>query len=161
MTAGSALQQVLRHPECAEGIVWTRRRVASQEVVFRQGEDAREVYIVLSGLVQVVGDVELNQARKIQSGFFELGSGAIFGELALFDRKPRSASVMAVSDSELAVIDGDALLAFFDRHPEIGYSVLREMMTVMIERLRKTNKKLFSLFAWGLKAHDIDQHLGS
>lgn len=155
----STLEQLLTHPDCAEGVLWQRQRVKSKAMVFRQGDTGRDVYVVLSGVVQVVGAVELEGQRRINSGFFELGSGAIFGEFALFDSKPRSASVMAVNDCELAVIDGQALLNFFDNHPDIGYVVLKELIALMIERLRKTNSKLFSLFAWGLKVHDIDKHL--
>ncbi len=155
----STLEQLLAHPSCAEGVLWRRQRIKSKQMVFHQGDTSRDVYVVLSGLVQVVGAVELEGQRRIKSGFFELGSGAIFGEFALFDSKPRSASVLAVVDSELAVIDGHALLKFFDSHPDIGYEVLKELLAIMIERLRKTNSKLFSLFAWGLKVHDIDKHL--
>lgn len=155
----STLEELLTHPDCAEGVLWRRQRVTSKAMVFRQGDTGRDVYVVLSGVVQVIGAVELEGQRRINSGFFELHSGAIFGEFALFDSKPRSASVMAVNDCELAVIDGQALLSFFDSHPDIGYQVLKELIALMIERLRKTNSKLFSLFAWGLKVHDIDKHL--
>ena len=155
----STLEQLLEHPDCAQGVMWWRQHVKANEVIFREGDKGRDVYVVLSGLVRVVGAVELEGQRKISSGFFELGSGAIFGELALIDRRPRSATVMAVGDCELAVINGEALLRFFDSHPDIGYKVMTELMAVMTERLRKTNSKLFSLFAWGLKVHDIDQHL--
>ncbi len=155
----STLEKLLTHPDCAEGVLWQRQRVKSKEMVFRQGDTGRDVYVVLSGVVQVIGAVELEGQRRINSGFFELGSGAIFGEFALFDSKPRSASVMAVNDCELAIIDGQALLSFFDSHTDLGYVVLKELIALMIERLRKTNSKLLALFAWGLKVHDIDKHL--
>ncbi|MCA1805679.1 MAG: hypothetical protein LC646_10165, partial [Xanthomonadaceae bacterium] len=71
----------------------------------------------------------------------------------------RSATVVAVEDAELVVIDGEQLLRFFDANPEIGYNMLKKMLSVTVGRLRSTNKKLVSLFVWGLKAHRIEQHL--
>ena len=83
----------------------------------------------------------------------------MFGELALFDQRTRSASVMAVTDCELAEISGAQMLQFLDDHPAVGYPVLKELITTLVQRLRSTNKKLFSILAWGLKARGLDQHL--
>ncbi len=155
----AAIKDLFDHPDFKEGIHWRRQLVTSGQMVFREGDGGREVYLILQGRVRVVGEVALESERRIQPGICDLPQGALFGELALFDQGPRSASVSVVEDGELAVIDGDRLLEFFDTNPELGYRILMRLLSVVVGRVRATNKKLVSLFAWGLKAHGIEGHL--
>ncbi|ROR34716.1 Crp/Fnr family transcriptional regulator [Inmirania thermothiophila] len=157
--AGEALAELLRHPGFAEGGPWRRRVLAAGEAVLREGERSGRVYLVLRGRVRVLGEVRLEGNRPLHPGFRDLGEGEVFGELALFDGRPHSATVVAVDEAEVAEIDGAAMLAFLDAHPEIGYRVLRGFLETLAERLRATTQKAVALFAWGLKAHDIDRHL--
>lgn len=152
----SALQALLDHPDFHEGSHWHRRAIPAQESVFQEGDEGRDVYWVLRGSLRVVGDVEVEPQRRVRPGICDLPTGAVFGELALFDAGPRSATVTALEDAEIAVLDGPRLLDFFEQHPELGYRIMRELLAVVVRRMRKTNKKLVSLFAWGLKAHQIE-----
>ncbi|WJW74479.1 cyclic nucleotide-binding domain-containing protein [Thiohalobacter sp. IOR34] len=154
-----SLLDLLEEPAFAEGEFWQRRRYGPNQVLFREGEPGSELFVLLAGAVRVTGDLDLEAGRHIHPGVCDLQAGAVFGEVVLFDAGPRSATVTTLEASEVAVIDGDRLLAFFERHPEIGYPVLRQLMAVMVQRLRQTNKKVLALLAWGLKVHDIDQHL--
>jgi len=114
---------------------------------------------VLEGGLRVFGRVDLEDQRKIHPGFGELGQGDVFGELVLFDDLPRSATVTSLSEVELAVIRAEDLLAFLDQHPESGYPIMKELLYIVVQRLRQANQRIFSLFAWGLKARGIDGHL--
>ena len=154
-----SLRALLRHPEFVEGQHWSRECFQSNQAIVEEGNVGSQIYLVISGRVRVLGDVSLGEDRRIRPGFFDLEVGEVFGELALFDREPRSASVVAITDCELAVIDGDRLLEFLDDHTDIGYQVLKDLVSALVGRLRKTNRKLFSLMAWGLKAHGLDEHL--
>lgn len=154
-----SLRALLQHPEFVEGQHWSRQRFAANQPIVEEGTLGSQIYLVLAGRVRVLGDVALDEGRRIRPGFFDFDAGEVFGELALFDREPRSASVVAVTDCELAVIDGDRLLAFLDRHRDLGYDVFKDLVSALVVRLRKTNRKLFSLMAWGLKAHGLDEHL--
>ncbi len=153
------LRALLEHPDFVEGQHWSREWYLAHQPIVEEGATGSQVYLLLDGKVRVLGDVALDEARHIRPGFFEFETGEVFGELALFDHGPRSASVVAVTDCELAVIDGDRLLAFLDQHRELGYEVLQELVGALVVRLRKTNRKLFSLMAWGLKARGFDEHL--
>lgn len=154
-----ALQSLLQHPEFVEGRDWYRAEYPANHCLFRAGDPGGEVYVLLEGRVRVTGDVSLDNDRHIRPGVCDLESGAVFGELALFDAGPRSAGVTTLSPVELAVIDGAGLLHFFDTHPEIGYRVLREIIETVVARLRQTNDKVWSLLAWGLRVHSIDRLL--
>lgn len=150
---------LLEHPQFLEGEDWVRRSLAAGETVFREGDPGQELYVVLAGTVRVIGQVEIGDERRVHPGMCDLAAGSFFGELALFDGEARSARVETLADTELAVINGERLLAFFDVHPEIGYRFLRQVMSTLVARLRRTNRKVESLLAWGLRAHQIDSHL--
>jgi CRP-like cAMP-binding protein len=95
----------------------------------------------------------------MRPGIWEVKTGDIVGELAVFDDRPRAASVVGVTDGEAIAIDGPALCRFLDEHPDLGYRVLLEILTGLVERLRASNQRLETVFAWGLRAHGIDRHL--
>ena len=151
--------RLLFHDDFPEGDCWRRRHYTAGEVIFREGDSGREVYLVLGGRVEVSSQIQLDGNRHVQPGFWGLGKGGVFGELAMFDDGPRSATVVTLSDCELAVLNGERLLAFLEQHPDIGFPLLLEFIRLLVGRLRSTNKKMVSLFAWGLKVHEIDRHL--
>ena len=155
----AALFNLLEHPEFPESGCWHRQVFDENQPVFEEGDHGREVFLILAGKVRILGNVDLDDQRKIQPGFSELEKGHVFGELAAFDQAPRSATVVTLEETTLAVIDGDKLIQFLDEHPEIGYPIFKELIDTLVSRLRKANKRIFSLFAWGLKAKDIDKHI--
>lgn len=155
----ASIFNLLDHPQFNEGRDWHRRAVRGNEVVFPEGDTSRDVYLILSGRVRILGNVDLDDQRRIHPGFSELGPREMFGELPIFDGQPRSASVMALEDTVLAVLDGERLMAFLDQHPDLGYPIFKELILTLVARLRKANQRIFSLFAWGLKSHGLDEHL--
>lgn len=140
------------------GIV-QRRQCAPNEKIITQGDHDRFMYVVESGQVRVNGRVDLEGSRHIQPGLVDLGPGAVFGELNLFDAGERSASVVAVDDCVLLRIDSADLTPFLDEHTDLGYQLLRHCFQVLTERLRMADKRIEGLFGWGLKAHGIERHL--
>lgn len=134
-------------------------RCAANETIVRKGDSDRHLYVVESGRVRVYGRVGIEGDRHIQPGLVDLGPGAVFGEFNLFESAPRSASVVAIEDSVLLQIDGSRLDAFFQMYPDLGLVILRDLYQVLTQRLRKADERIEGLFAWGLKAHGIEQHL--
>jgi len=159
MGDGISLSDLLQTPEIEEGSFWSHRNVVVGETIIHKGEKSSDAYLILSGQVSVVGEVSLDQSRHIKPGVSELGEGDVFGELSMFDHKPRSATVIAATDVHLAVIDGQGLMAYFDQHPDVGYPVLKSLLLTMTGRLRKADKRMLFLFSWGLKAHGINGDL--
>ncbi len=159
MTTPSPLDMLLEHPEFREGVDWKTSRARPNQVIFREGDHGRTIYLIQSGCVRLMGRMDLDKERYVQPGFGDLYVGDVFGELPLFDSQPRSASVIAVTECELIEINSESLIAFLDQHPDIGYQVLRHFYHMLVHRLRKANNKIFSLFAWGLKNCGITEHL--
>jgi CRP-like cAMP-binding protein len=151
--------EVLINPELLTLGVAERRAFAAGDPIIVEGADDRSVYLLEQGAARVSERIEIDDARHIQPGLCDLAPGDIFGELGLFEPGPRSASVVAVEPCQVLVFDAEKLSAHFEAHPDQGYAVLKGLFSVLNQRLRKADKRLGSLFAWGLKAHGIDQHL--
>jgi serine/threonine protein phosphatase PrpC len=106
---------------------------APGELLVEQGSPGTSMFVILEGDVAVrVNGVEV--AR--------LGAGEHFGELALSDEQPRSASVAAVTFGSAISVSAEQLREFCRREPELGNEVLWKMMRVLGLRLRQTNARI-------------------
>jgi len=97
------------------------------DVVFREGDEAKELFVIKNGRVRVqIGN------RTVT----ELGQDNIFGEMALIDSEPRSATVTAITDVELVPVSEKQFLFLVSQTPFFALKVMR----VLAQRLRLTNK---------------------
>src|SRR6516225_6819829 len=106
------------------------------DLVFSQGEPGVSMYVVQSGAVQIY----LPSAEKDLPPVVlkDLRTGEYFGELALFDDKPRSASVRVMVDTVLLELTREQLAEHLGRSPKAAMTIL----SLMSERLRETNAML-------------------
>jgi CRP/FNR family cyclic AMP-dependent transcriptional regulator len=96
------------------------------QVIFSAGDAGREMFIVRAGSVDLrIGDTLLET----------VGQGGIFGEMALVDPAPRSATAVAGPDCALVLLDVAAFNDLVRRVPGLALEVMR----VMAGRLRRTN----------------------
>ena len=153
------LENVFDHPDFREDRYWSRQRFTANETIITGGEQGRELFLIRRGSVRVTGRAQLEQGGVIHPGFCDLGPGNVFGEVGLLPGMTRMATVMAITDCELAVLDGAGLLEFFDAHPGIGYRVMLAMYAQTASRLDQTNQQLLRMLAWGLRVHKIEDHL--
>ncbi len=154
-----ALRRLLDSPDFIEGDAWRTCEFQQHKEIISEGDEAVDLYLLLTGTVRVVGTAKLDEARTVRPGYSDLEVGAVFGEMSLFDDGERSGSVIAVTDCTLAAINVHALSVYMDEHPDVGYPILKQFIENMVARLRKANQRVTSLFAWGLKAHGIDEEM--
>ncbi|MBX3653411.1 MAG: cyclic nucleotide-binding domain-containing protein [Ramlibacter sp.] len=83
-----------------------------------------------------------------------LGSGSLFGELGVLDGKPRSATVTAVTDMDIAVLDRPAMARLIETVPDVACALMGAIMARVAERLRATNVKVKTLTAQNLALLD-------
>jgi CRP/FNR family transcriptional regulator, cyclic AMP receptor protein len=96
------------------------------QVIVREGDPSGIMYVVVEGEVDIVlRDNVVNS----------LGPGGIFGEMALVDHQPRSATAVAKTDCKLASIDERRFCFLIQQTPNFALSVMR----VMAARLRSKN----------------------
>ena len=118
---GRELRIVARHAEAV--------RLPAGSVLFREGDDGDAFFIVLDGKVEVrKGSAD----RRVNT----LGAGASFGELALLDAAPRSASVVAATDLELAVIGARIFRTLLRELPTISERLLAALAGELREARR-------------------------
>ncbi len=115
------------------------------ETVFTERSSGAEVYIIKQGRVCI----ELGLKGKPNTATIQrLGVGQIFGELALVDRRSRSATAICESDCEIITIERDRLDELFEQDSRLGYIVMRNLAQLLAERLRRTDLMLVASVLW-------------
>ena len=120
------------------------RKYPKTEAIFVQSSPGKEVYIVKKGKVNI--NIELiwqTDHRTIR----QFTDGDIFGELAILDQRPRSATAICDSNTEVITINCDGLWDLFERNNHIGYIVIRNLATMLSTRLRNANLQLITSVA--------------
>jgi CRP-like cAMP-binding protein len=153
------LKDMLESPQFPEGSAWKRIRYNSNDIVVKEGDEGDSLFFVEEGELSVTRRVGLGDNKHIQPGVGKLKAGAIFGESCLHSSLPRIASVTAITEVQLLEISGESLGIFLDDNPVKGYLFYKKLFEAVIGRLNNVNQTVESLMAWGLKAHEIDQHL--
>ena len=104
-----------------------RREYQAGDVIFQAGEAASEFFIVRDGTVAI----------EVNGSIVErLGSSEIFGEMALVEAKPRSATVIAETDCVVVPISEKQFLAMVEYAPSFSLAVIR----TLAHRLRQANE---------------------
>jgi CRP-like cAMP-binding protein len=109
------------------------------EAIFTQGQPGDTMYIVREGFVEVVIGHGVDGPDTPKS-IINLGTGQVFGEMALVDRGLRSASVRSVT--ERTVLDGirrDAFMQVCESDTQLGFTVMRNMAADLSFKLRHRN----------------------
>jgi len=117
-----------------------RREYQQTEPIFRMGDPGLGMYIIITGRVEIVDDSD-EQSRRLAI----LDEGAFFGDLALLDESPRSASALALESCEIIGFFRPDLLDMLQRKPKLGIKILFNLAKVVGERLRQTNAQLTEL----------------
>lgn len=113
-----------------------KRVVKAHTVLFQEKDAGSEFYIIISGAVKIY--TSRDGEDKVLS---IITQGDSFGELALLDGKPRSASAATLEDSVLFVLDKPNFLDVLQEHFDITIAILQELS----QRLRDTNQHIHDL----------------
>ena len=106
------------------------------EVVFEEGDSGRHLYLVLDGAVLIRKEGDL-----VATVLGEVHAGEMFGEIALLDSRPHSATAIAVGPTEIALYDRETFLESLRRDPELALRVIASLA----QRLRSTNDQLLKV----------------
>ena len=109
------------------------RKFSPGEVILREGDSSKDMYIIQVGKVKIVkkmagNDIELATLEK----------GDFFGEMSLLESEPRTASIIAESPCNVLVIQAGGLLVRLRRDPTLAF----EMLQKLSNRIRKMNERL-------------------
>jgi len=119
-----------------------RARVAEVELtrgkrLFAEGDPGDRLYVILDGKIKLTRAAPDGRENLLSV----LGPGDMFGELSLFDPRPRTASATALTDTRLAAMAHDALRPWLTGRPEVAMHLLR----ALAQRLRRANDVMADL----------------
>ena len=126
----------------------THHKLTENEVLFHRGDRGDALYIIDEGRLKIVreeqqgGEVILNHC----------GPGEAIGEMSLFDQEPRSASVIAVTASEVLQLKRDAFFELLDQRPDVSLVLLQSLSS----RLRFASTYIQKAIEWSKKIAEGD-----
>jgi CRP/FNR family transcriptional regulator len=135
LLAGVPLFSQLSRPELERiAQVAVPRSFPRDTRVFHEGDHGDACYIVRRGTCRVTREHPDGRAITLAN----LGPGAIFGELAMFDGERRSASVEALEDTDLLALPGSDVRSLIREHPEMAEKVV----VALTRRIRDANERI-------------------
>lgn len=102
--------------------------------LFHSGETGDSMYLIDNGRVRI----SIRDADGRDVTLAELAGGDFFGEMALFDGKPRSADATVIEDARLAILSRRNFLSFVRGNPDVAL----KMLSAVTDRLRRTDQLL-------------------
>jgi CRP-like cAMP-binding protein len=106
------------------------------EVLFREQEEGREMFVLQSGKVRLT-----RRIRGAEKFLADLGPGEFFGEMAILNNKPRSATATVVEEAQLLVIDPKTFEAMIKTNTEIAVRMIKKLA----KRLDDANEQIETL----------------
>jgi len=106
---------------------------ADGEIIFKEGEKGEVMYVIQSGEVKITKKLVSDHTT-----IATLQSGEIFGEMALFDKLPRSATAMASGEARVLSIDKKKLFSTISHDPTLAFKIIETMS----QRIRRLDENL-------------------
>ena len=120
----------------------THRAWKRGDVVFREGDPGQELYLISAGAASVT--LQLAGLGR-QSRLATFSAGTVFGELALLDPSPRSATIVADDDLVCYVLTEEAFERLRKDHPRIAIALLTNLGRELTRRLRRATRTIYQL----------------
>lgn len=106
-------------------------------VIFKEGDHGEEMYVIIEGEVEIRKRTSSASTKTL----IVFHTGDIFGEMALVEKKPRSASAVTIKPSRLLVMNEALLESMIKKNPDFAMKMIR----ILSERLRKANSLIQSI----------------
>ena len=139
--------QILERTKWADEFSWEDIRTICQYIrpvsakkgatIFKEGSREESLGIIVKGAIDILkqGDDEIKRIVRLKSS-------QTFGEMALLDGEPRSASGVASEDTIIFFLSRKNLLDIASDHPKLGFQILWKISKLLSQHLRKTTGKL-------------------
>ena len=105
------------------------------EAIFAEGDFSQELYIVVTGAIDIVKDRGAPTERVLNT----LRSGDFFGEMAIFESAPRSAAALTQDETELLVLDPEKFKQTIYQKPDMAFEIFRELSARLRRREESAN----------------------
>jgi CRP-like cAMP-binding protein len=128
------------------------RDLRKRQILFREDDRGDEMFIVRRGTMLISKAV----TGKVEQVLVRVEPFDFFGEMSLFDGSPRSATAQAETDVELLILGRDSLQAMTETAPHAAAAFFHAMVTVFMDRLRRSTQQVAEATSWGLEATGLD-----
>ena len=118
------------------------RSFAAGDSICRLGDHGDSMMAVIVGIVRISRPT----SRGKEIILADLGSGELFGEIALLDGKPRSANVVAVTNCELMFLERRNVIPFLERNP----TTCMKLMEILCARIRRSDERMSDIAFFNL-----------
>src|SRR5689334_16568561 len=119
------------------------RKLKKDDVLMRKGETGDSLFLIHEGWVKIVTEDSKGDELILN----KCGPGEAIGEMALLDRGPRSATVIATEDASVLELKQDAFQEIMDQRPDVSLSIIRKYS----ERLRFATTYIEKAIDWSQK----------
>ncbi|MFA6504929.1 MAG: diguanylate cyclase [Treponemataceae bacterium] len=123
----------------------SKRSFLPGQTIFRENESGAELFVIASGLVAVTVTTQDGEVIELS----RVGIGAFFGEMAILERAPRSATCTALETTECLVLAAADFESLIVDAPNAAVGVLERMLVIAAGRLVKTGSFLSQMVQWG------------
>ena len=117
--------------------LWREQTRNEDDIIFRENDASSELYLIQDGLVEITLSVPEPGAEKT---IVTLGKGQTFGEFALVDEGPRSASARCIADgTKLWVAKREDFISLCEKDTSIGFTVMKNIAADLSFKFRLLN----------------------
>lgn len=126
-----------------------RRTYRPGEVIFHQGDAGVGMYIIERGTVEII----LEPVNQVVA---EIRDGEFFGELALLDESPRSATARAKTECRMLGFFQSDLFGLIERDPRLGVKIVLRLASIIGDRLKHSNQQMQQLMH---RIHELETQI--
>ncbi len=108
------------------------------ETIFNETDIGKAIFIIGRGNIEITKKISERQEGIL----VVLAPGDFFGEMALLEELPRSATARAVEESEIYIIYKVNFDSLIEKYPQVGVKITKNLATILSKRLRKTSEKV-------------------
>lgn len=131
------------------GEVAEARQLAEGEVLFRDGDIDQSVHIIISGKLAVTKGTGGGDEATLHV----LHEGDLAGEMGFIDATPHSATVKALTPSQVVSLDREKFESLISTHPQVVYNVMRAIVRRVHATLRRMNFQYVEMTNYITKSH--------
>lgn len=132
----------------AVGSVMRRRSVRSGEVILKEGEPGRSLFVLTRGSVEatkLMGAPGADGSAPRRKVLVHMSAPQSFGEIGLLEDSPRSATVRAATDCDVLELRREDFEGLLSSDVHLAYVLVRNIATSLIQRLRRTDRDMIKL----------------
>lgn len=108
-------------------------KLAPGEILINEDDERSDLFWVQSGELAVI-----QKRKNYEVHLNNIVAGELIGEMSMIDKKPRSATIQAITNCEIMKFSTDEIYSIFESQPKI----IQTLLETLVDRLRKTNARI-------------------